>query len=91
MTKAVVTRSFMSKGKTFVEGTIVLLPTESLDALAGLVEVIPDSPMQQQSSDWRWFCDSHERTLLGQCPVKHSRDPFTDCVGWKLKNGQTLH
>ena len=48
---------------------------------------------RQQSSDWRWFCDSHERTLPdGKCEVKHDRlDPMTACVGWQLKNGRVIH
>ena len=46
---------------------------------------------QQQSSDWRQFCDSHERSLPGEsCPVKHSRDPFTDCIGWQIKTGKEV-
>jgi hypothetical protein len=51
------------------------------------------SKAQQQSSDWRWFCDSHERTLPdGRCEVKHDRlDPMTDCVGWQLKSGRVIH
>ena len=45
-----------------------------------------EKQFQQRSSDWRWFCDSHERTLPdSHCPVKHSRDSLTGCVGWQIK------
>ena len=49
------------------------------------------SKAQQQSSEWRWFCDSHERASGGYCKVKHDRyDPFTDCIGWQLKTGKEV-
>ena len=61
-----------------------------LPKVASNVAPVADVRMQQISSDWRWFCDSHERILLGeQCLVKHdSLDPMTDCVGWQLKQGK---
>jgi hypothetical protein len=51
------------------------------------------SKAQKASSDWRWFCDSHENDLPDSyCPVKHDRlDPMTDCVGWQIKTGRILH
>jgi hypothetical protein len=55
------------------------------------VAPVADLTIQQASSDWRWFCDSHERTLPGPCPVKHDRlDPMRPCVGWQIKN-RRLH
>jgi hypothetical protein len=46
---------------------------------------------QLQSSDWRWFCDSHERSMQDLCSVKHnSLDPMTDCIGWRLKQGKKV-
>jgi hypothetical protein len=61
--------------------------------VAPKVAPVADLKIQQASSDWRWFCDSHERTLPGShCPIKHERlDPMTDCVGWQLKTGRSLH
>jgi hypothetical protein len=61
--------------------------------VAPKVAPVADLKIQQASSDWRWFCDSHERTLPdGRCEVKHDRlDPMTDCVGWQLKTGRSLH
>jgi hypothetical protein len=41
--------------------------------VASKVASVTDLKIQQTSSDWRWFCDSHERTLPGPCPVKHDR------------------
>jgi hypothetical protein len=60
--------------------------------VASKVASVTDQKLQQVSSDWRWFCDSHERSQPGShCPVKHSRDPFTNCVGWQIKKGQVIH
>jgi hypothetical protein len=59
--------------------------------VASKVASVADLKIQQASSDWRWFCDSHERTLPGPCPVKHDRlDPMRPCVGWQIKN-RRLH
>lgn len=51
-----------------------------------------EKALQKSSSEWWTFCDDHQRSLPDQhCPVKHSRDKFTDCLGWQLKNkGQPL-
>ena len=59
--------------------------------VAPKVASVADLKIQQASSDWRWFCDSHERSLPdGHCTVKHDRlDPMTDCVGWQIKNRTT--
>ena len=48
--------------------------------------------LQQLSSDWRQFCDSHERSLGGYCPLKRDspQDQFTDCVGWQMKTGKEV-
>jgi hypothetical protein len=95
MITAKVISPFISNGSTIKAGTIIRIDEESLPSLAGLVEVITpaDLKAQRASSDWRWFCDSHERTLPdGRCEVKHDRlDPMTDCVGWQLKTGRSLH
>jgi hypothetical protein len=95
MITAKVISPFISNGITIKTGSIIRIDEESLPSLAGLVEVITpaDLKAQRASSDWRWFCDSHERTLPdGRCEVKHDRlDPMTDCVGWQLKNGRVIH
>jgi hypothetical protein len=59
--------------------------------VASKVASVADLKIQQASSDWRWFCDSHERSLPdGHCPVKHDRlDPMTDCFGWQIKDRTT--
>jgi hypothetical protein len=50
---------------------------------------------QLQSSDWRQFCDNHENYLPDSyCTLKRDRcrDPFTDCIGWRIKNKkESLH
>ena len=47
--------------------------------------------LQLSSSEWRWFCDSHGRSMQDLCPVKHnSLDPMTDCIGWRLKQGKKV-
>ena len=95
MITARVIHPFIANGNTIEAGSIIRIAEESLPSLTGLVEVINDAELkaQRRSADWQWFCDSHERTLPGgECQVKHDRyDPFTNCVGWKLKNGRTLH
>jgi hypothetical protein len=61
-------------------------------------EVITLSPAdleaQQKSTDWRQFCDNHENDLPDSyCTLKRDkcRDPFTNCVGYQLKNGRVIH
>jgi hypothetical protein len=95
MITAKVISPFISNGNTIKAGSIIRIDEESLPSLAGLVEVITpaDLKAQRASSDWHWFCSSHERSLPDSyCPVKHDRlDPMTDCVGWQLKTGRSLH
>lgn len=92
-----VIKPFLHRGETIQPGTVMTVPDHALDILGDFAEVITLSPddleAQQQASEWRWFCDSHERTLPdGECQERHDRyDPFTNCVGWKLKNRRTLH
>ena len=72
--------------------------TENLEPLKPLkpvqvkTKLSADEKIQHQSSDWRQFCDSHERALGGYCPLKRDRlrDPFTDCIGWKMKTGKEV-
>ncbi len=70
-----------------------LKPLKPLKPVQVKTKLSADEKIQQQSSDWRQFCDSHERSLPGEsCPVKHDRyDPFTNCKGWQLKNRKILH
>jgi hypothetical protein len=95
MITARVIHPFIANGETIVAGCTIRVNEESLLLLAGLVEVVTaaDLKLQQASSEWRHFCDSHERTLPdGECEVKHDRlDPMTDCIGWQIKTGRILH
>ena len=96
MPQVKVLRTFVNKGQTITEGTLLTVSDQIVDLLGDCVEVMSLSPdevnIQQQSSDWRWFCDSHERALGGYCPLKRDRlrDPFTDCIGWKMKTGKEV-
>jgi hypothetical protein len=55
------------------------------------VAPVADQRLQQNASDFVRFCMTHENTFAnGHCPVKHSRDPFTNCVGWQLKTGKKV-
>ena len=92
MPQVKVLRTFVNKGQTITEGTLLTVSDQIVDLLGDCVEVMSLSPaellMQQQSSDWRWVCDSHERTLPeSYCQLKRDnpRDPF-DCIGWQIKN-----
>jgi hypothetical protein len=54
--------------------------------VASEVAPVADQRLQQNASDFVRFCMTHENTFAnGHCPVKHSRDPFTKCVGWQIK------
>jgi hypothetical protein len=95
MITAKVIRTFIANGERIEAGCTIRVNEESLPLLAGLVEVVTaaDFKIQRQSADWRWFCDSHERTLPdGECEVKHDRlDPMAECIGRQIKNGRSLH
>ena len=94
MNTARVISTFIARGKTIGVSRIIKVAEADLPKLSGLVEVLSpaDLEIQQQSSDWRWFCDSHERALPGSdCPVKHARDPFTNCIGWQIKQKRTIN
>jgi hypothetical protein len=68
-------------------------PCNNQPKVASKVASDSEQRMQRHSSDWQWFCDSHERSLPdGHCQIKHDRlDPMTNCVGWQMKNGRTFH
>jgi hypothetical protein len=90
-------KAFLHKGETIQPGTVMLVPDHALEALGDFAEVLMLSPAdleaQQKSTDWRQFCDNHENNLPDSyCTLKRdkSRDPFTNCVGYQLKNGRTL-
>jgi hypothetical protein len=54
---------------------------------------LADQELQRRSSDWRWFCDSHENTLPDSyCKLKRDRpqDQFTDCIGRQMKSSKSL-
>jgi hypothetical protein len=82
--------TFIARGKTIGVGRIIKVAEADLPKLSGLVEVLSPAEllMQQQSTDWRQFCDSHENDLPDSyCKLKRDRcrDPFTTCTGWELK------
>jgi hypothetical protein len=89
-----VIKAFLHRGQTITPGTVMTVPDHALEVLGDFAEVVTLSPadlkMQQASSEWRLFCDSHERGLPGSvCEVKQDRyDPFTHCKGWRIKTGK---
>jgi hypothetical protein len=96
MPKVRITKAFLHRGETIHPGSVMTVPDHALEVLGEFAEVITlppaDLKIQQASSEWRWFCDSHERALGGYCPLKRDRprDPFTDCIGWKMKTGKEV-
>lgn len=97
MPQVKVLRTFVNKGQTITEGTLLTVSDQIVDLLGDCVEVMLLSPadlkLQQDASEFVRLCMHHENTYPdGHCPVKHDRlDPMTDCVCWQLKNGKTKH
>lgn len=89
-----VKKTFIHNGETVEPGTILNVPNHALVALGEYAEQIPTTTitMMKQASDIVRFCLAHENTYPdGHCPVKNSKqDPFTNCVGWQLKQGKRV-
>lgn len=100
MVKAKIIQTFTCKGRTYTPGMIVRFPVDDTETLTGYVEILPDQgltrfeqSLQNRSSEWRQYCDHHERTMPGSiCPLKRTRvyNPFRHCEGWAIKNRRLL-